>query len=138
VHYQLADWQGNRRMQVSAAGVVEGTYQNLPFGDGLVVAGDDSDKHHLTGKERDTETSTANGHDGLDYFGARYDSSNIGRWTQPDWSAKEEPVPYAKLEDPQTLNLYIYVDNNPLTGVDADGHDGSHSCGQIEYSCAEA
>jgi len=122
IHYQLHDWQGNRRMQVSANGVVEGTYSNLPFGDGLVVAGDDSDKKHFTGKERDTETATANGHDGLDYFGARYDSSNIGRWTQPDWSAKEDPVPYAKLADPQSLNLYGYVANNPLSTVDVDGH----------------
>ncbi|HWG96012.1 MAG TPA: BPSL0067 family protein [Nitrospira sp.] len=35
-----------------------------------------------------------------------------------------EPVPYAKLGDPQSLNLYAYVGNNPLDGVDADGHYG--------------
>ena len=40
----------------------------------------------------------------------------------PDWSAKEEPVPCAKLDDPQTLNLYSYIQNNPLIGVDPDGH----------------
>lgn len=40
----------------------------------------------------------------------------------PDWSAQEEPVPYAKLDNPQSLNLYSYVYNNPLTSVDADGH----------------
>jgi hypothetical protein len=40
----------------------------------------------------------------------------------PDWSAKEEPIPYAKLDDPQSLNLYAYVRNNPLSRVDADGH----------------
>ena len=40
----------------------------------------------------------------------------------PDWSAKEDPVPYAKLDDPQTLNLYSYVGNNPLVRADADGH----------------
>ena len=40
----------------------------------------------------------------------------------PDWSAKEEPVPYAKLDDPQTLNLYQYVGNNPLSKADKDGH----------------
>jgi hypothetical protein len=34
------------------------------------------------------------------------------------------PVPYAKLDDPQTLNLYSYVYNNPLSGIDMDGHDG--------------
>ena len=41
----------------------------------------------------------------------------------PDWSAKAEPVPYATMGDPQSLNLYAYVRNNPLRGVDPDGHD---------------
>jgi RHS repeat-associated protein len=68
-----------------------------------------------TGKERDTES-------GNDYFLARYYSSSTGRFLSPDWSAKEEPVPYAKLDNPQTLNLYSYVQNNPLSRVDADGH----------------
>lgn len=68
-----------------------------------------------TGKERDAES-------GLDYFGARYYGSSMGRWTSPDWSAKAQPVPYAKLWDPQTLNLYAYVGNNPLSRIDADGH----------------
>ena len=40
----------------------------------------------------------------------------------PDWSAKAEPVPYSKLYDPQTLNLYGYLTNNPLSRVDPDGH----------------
>jgi hypothetical protein len=40
----------------------------------------------------------------------------------PDWSAKATPIPYAKLDDPQSLNLYSYVENNPLIHVDADGH----------------
>lgn len=71
-----------------------------------------------TGKERDTES-------GLDYFGARYYASNMGRWMSPDWSAKEEPVPYAKLDDPQSLNLYSYGMDNPIARVDDDGHDGS-------------
>jgi hypothetical protein len=46
----------------------------------------------------------------------------MGRWLSPDWSAKEEPVPYAKLDDPQSLNLYGYVGNNPLSKADPDGH----------------
>ena len=70
----------------------------------------------FTGKERDTES-------GLDYFGARYYASNMGRMMSPDWSSKAEPVPYAKLDDPQSLNLYSYVRNNPLRFVDADGHE---------------
>lgn len=38
------------------------------------------------------------------------------------WSAKIDPVPYSKLDNPQSLNLYSYVLNNPLSNVDADGH----------------
>ena len=69
----------------------------------------------FTGKERDAES-------GNDYFGARYYGSSMGRWLSPDWSAKIMPVPYAKLDNPQSLNLYAYVGNNPLIHVDADGH----------------
>ena len=41
----------------------------------------------------------------------------------PDRAAKAEPVPYAKLDDPQSLNLYSYVRNNPLSRTDPDGHE---------------
>ena len=68
-----------------------------------------------TGKERDIES-------GNDYFGARYYASTMGRFMSPDWSAKVTPVPYAKLSDPQSLNLYAYVGNNPMTRFDPDGH----------------
>lgn len=40
----------------------------------------------------------------------------------PDWAAQAEPVPYAKLDNPQSLNLYGYMRNNPLGGTDPDGH----------------
>lgn len=74
-----------------------------------------------TGKERDAES-------GNDYFGARYYASSMGRWLSPDWSAKITPVPYAKLDNPQSLNLYAYVGNNPLTRFDPDGHTVPSSC----------
>jgi RHS repeat-associated protein len=63
---------------------------------------------------------------GLDYFGARYMSSAQGRWTTPDYTAKGSdpvPVPSADFDFPQSLNLYSYVPNNPLSNVDSDGHD---------------
>jgi len=47
----------------------------------------------------------------------------MGRFMSPDWAAKAQPVPYAKLDNPQSLNLYGYVLNNPLRFVDADGHE---------------
>ena len=68
-----------------------------------------------SGKERDSESN-------LDDFGARYYTSSMGRFMTPDWSAKPEAVPYVDLNNPQSLNLYSYVANNPLSRADADGH----------------
>jgi RHS repeat-associated protein len=118
LHYQLADWLGTRRMQVSPAGTVEETCQSLPFGDQLncaqssVATADDATEHHFTGKERDTES-------GLDYFGARYYGSNMGRFMSPDPSG----LVFASLANPQSLNLYAYVQNNPLSFTDPTGLD---------------
>ena len=70
-----------------------------------------------SGKERDSES-------GLDDFGARYYSSQYGRFMMPDFleSDDTDPLPYADLKDPQTLNLYAYARNNPLSYVDKNGH----------------
>jgi RHS repeat-associated protein len=70
---------------------------------------------HSTGKERDTES-------GNDYFEARYYSSAMGRFMSPDWGPFPMPVPFALRENPQSLNLYNYVLNNPLKSVDPHGH----------------
>jgi RHS repeat-associated protein len=76
--------------------------------------------YKFSGKERDAES-------GLDNFGARYDSSALGRFMTPDWAAKPVTVPYAKFGDPQTLNLYSYVENGPVNKADADGHGDWYS-----------
>jgi RHS repeat-associated protein len=64
-------------------------------------------RSRCTGKERDAES-------GLDYFGARYNSSNMGRFMSPD------PLG-GNLANPQSLNKYSYVLNNPLTNTDPTG-----------------
>ena len=64
-----------------------------------------------TGKERDTES-------GLDNFLARYYGSSMSRFMSPD-----EPFVGQDFSDPQSLNLYSYVQNNPLSNTDPDGHD---------------
>ncbi len=134
LHFHLTDPLGTRRVQLSGnltssdqtlpLGQAELDCTSLPFGDqqscvpapNAPPTSDDATPLHFTGKERDTES-------GNDYFGARYYASSMGRWLSPDWSAKAEPVPYAKMGNPQSLNLYAYVRNNPLRGVDPDGHD---------------
>jgi RHS repeat-associated protein len=64
----------------------------------------------FTGKERDAET-------GLDYFGARYMSAPQGRFMSPD----PLYVDLRRLSDPQQINLYSYVRNNPLKFIDPTG-----------------
>jgi RHS repeat-associated protein len=96
----------------SGTGAVEETCSSLAFGDGLNCSGSGADatEHHFTGKERDAES-------GLDYFGARYYASTAGRFLSPDPSAED----YADRSNPQSLNLYAYVMNSPLTLTDPDG-----------------
>ncbi len=77
-----------------------------------------------TGKEHDAES-------GNDYFDARYYAASAGRFMIPDWSMRVEPIPYSKLEDPQTLNLFSYGVNNPLGIIDADGHSSCAKCSEI-------
>ncbi|MGC2548139.1 MAG: RHS repeat-associated core domain-containing protein, partial [Silvibacterium sp.] len=113
-HFYLNDWLGTRRFQTNYAGVMEQTCSSLPFGD-AETCGPMPTEQLYTGKERDAES-------GLDYFGARYYASSMGRFMSPDWAVKSTPVPYAELSDPQSLNLYSYVRNNPLSRSDKDGH----------------
>ena len=120
------DHLGSTRLVTDQNDNVVARHDYLPFGEEMPVGVDgrtstgswdatDLVTQKFTGKERDPES-------GLDYFGARYYGSALGRFTSPDWSATPEPVPYANLSNPQTLNLYAYVENNPLSITDLDGH----------------
>ena len=63
-------------------------------------------RYKFTSKERDTET-------GLDYFGARYYDSRIGRWGQVDAMSPLHP----------DYSPYAYVYNNPSCLIDPFGLD---------------
>jgi RHS repeat-associated protein len=82
-----------------------------------------------SGKERDAES-------GLDFFIARYYSSQYGRFLSPDEFTggpldaispsdplPPGPLPYATVTNPQSLNKYAYVWNNPLKYLDPHGHE---------------
>jgi RHS repeat-associated protein len=71
--------------------------------------------YKFEGKERDTETQN-------DDFGARYYTWRFGRWLSADWSSVPVAVPYANLTNPQTLNLYAMVSDDPESFADLDGH----------------
>jgi len=117
IHYYISDHLHSTSKVVSSAGALENDSDYFPFGGERQYLASVGDQHFkFTGKERDAES-------GLDYFGARYYSSIMGRWMSPDWSDDSSPIPYATMNSPQTLNLYAYVNNNPTTDVDILGHD---------------
>ena len=78
--------------------------------------GTDDVNQKFTGKERDAES-------GLDYFGARYFGSALGRFTSPD-----PLMASAHASDPQSWNRYAYAMNNPLRFVDPDGMEVPAAC----------
>jgi RHS repeat-associated protein len=86
-----------------------------PYGAESIVTNTCPQNFKWTGKERDAET-------GNDNFDARYYSSVYGRFLSADWSAVPAAVPYANLTNPQTLNLYAIVSDNPETYADLNGH----------------
>jgi RHS repeat-associated protein len=128
LHIYLDDPLGTRRAQVSDAGVLESTYQSLPYGDGFqqqaVASYDDPTENHFTGKERDAES-------GLDYMDARYYGSSMGRFMSPD------PVfaTVNRLLDPQQWNMYSYGRNNPLSNSDPTGLDFNLTCSGTSSTC---
>jgi RHS repeat-associated protein len=119
------DHLGSTRLVTLANKSIYENMDFLPFGE--QIAGSSGVTHKFTGKERDSESS-------LDYFGARYYSSSLGRFMSPDWSASPTSVPYAAFGNPQSLNLYGYVKNNPLNVTDVDGHTGD-ICKQKGANC---
>lgn len=80
--------------------------------------------YFFTGKERDREKS------GYDYFGARYLSNRIGRWTAVDPLAHEFKF----------ITPYNYALNNPLSLIDEEGmspgnprNEYYESTGEVEW-----
>jgi RHS repeat-associated protein len=133
--YLTADHLGSTRVVTDATGAVVERHDYVPFGDELTVSAGNprfgitgygsstsSVTLKFTGKERDIDT-------GLDYFGARYFSAAQGRFTSPDALGGE-------FANPQSLNRYTYVLNNPLRFTDPTGmyvcgddpKDGSSHC----------
>jgi RHS repeat-associated protein len=126
VFYYLTDQLGSSRMIVQGGQTTfcyDADFE--PFGGEHTYTNTCPQNYKFTGKERDTES-------GLDNFGARYYASTTGRFMSPDWALKPVSVPYAKFGDPQTLNLYTYVENSPLNRIDADGHaDNKDTSGRV-------
>jgi RHS repeat-associated protein len=88
---------------------LETPYDYLPYSEPIGPSGSGTTKK-FTGKERDSET-------GLDYFGARYYVSLMGRFLNAD-------IPFIdqRPDNPQSWNLFHFARNNPLNLIDPTGH----------------
>jgi RHS repeat-associated protein len=96
-------------MTTDANGQVLQRYDYLPFGEPWPATPVQSETQRFGGHEFDTETQ-------LNYFGARHQLPQTGRFTQADQPGLDQT-----LFDPQSWNLYAYVRNNPLKFIDPDG-----------------
>ena len=115
--YLTADTLGSTRVVTNQDGEVESRHDYVPFGEELPVGTGErtaargytgeSVRKMFTGYQRDEES-------GLDYAENRYYSPVIGRYTSTDPMAIQQ----RHLPDPQNLNRYAYVNNNPLKYID--------------------
>ena len=132
--FLFTDGLVSTRLYATETGTVTNCYDYLPFGEEIsqgyggrsscygtagYPAAADVVSGKFTGKERDAET-------GLDYFGARYLSTAHGRFTSPDGGD-------ASTSNPQNLNRYTYVKNNPLALIDPDGNKDEPATGRLTY-----
>jgi RHS repeat-associated protein len=106
-HFVHKDHLGSTRLLTKVDQSVQETLDFLPYGEQLNSTS--TTCHKFTGKERDAES-------GLDYFGARYDSSSRGRFMSADPSMES-----VVLRNPQSWNRYTYTLNNPLRYIDPNG-----------------
>ena len=118
VRYLTADHLGSPRINTDANGAVIARHDYHPFGEEIFTAqrttglnySADSVRKQFTGYERDTETD-------LDFAQARLYANKLGRFSSTDPILMEPSRPL----DPQRINLYGYVRNNPLVLVDPTG-----------------
>jgi RHS repeat-associated protein len=115
--YLFQDSLGGEHLVTNATGVVCNDIDTLPFGGEIDYTTSCDPSYKFADMERDDQNSA-----NLDYAINRYYDLRIGRWLTPDWETTPTDVPYASFGDPQTLNLYGYVRNNPIPRADSNGH----------------
>jgi RHS repeat-associated protein len=102
------DHLGTPSLVTDSSGQVVERSEFTPFGSLSYRAGTFNAPQKFTGQLFDAEI-------GLYYFNARYYDPDLGRFLSPD-TVQQDPA------DPQALNRYSYVRNNPLVFADPSGH----------------
>jgi len=106
VYYLHEDALGSTRLVATASVTVTFSSNYVPYGSNYAISG--KEVFMYTGKAYDTAT-------GLYYYGARYYDPGVGRFVTEDSYTGD-------LNDPLSLNLYIYARDNPERYVDPTGH----------------
>jgi RHS repeat-associated protein len=114
--YYAEDMLGSSRVMVQSSGTLCYDADFTPYGAERDYTSTCAQNYKFEGKERDPETLN-------DDFGARKYTWRFGRWLSSDWSAVPAAVPYANLTNPQTLNLYAMVADDPESFADLGGHE---------------
>ena len=106
--YQLDNHLGSASLELDGTASIISYEEYYPYGDTSYRAGRNASevsrkRYRYTGKEKDEESS-------LYYCEQRYYAAHISRWvsTDPTWLA-------------DGINLYAYVNGNPVSGVDPSG-----------------
>ena len=111
MRYQFSNHLGSASLELDDTSQVISYEEYCPYGNtsyqaGPIVAEVNVKRYRYTAMERDEET-------GLNYHGARYLATWLGRWTNCD--------PKGIVDG---LNLFVYVRNRPTDLVDSKGTDG--------------
>jgi len=109
LYWLLTDHLGSTSMVVAATSALTGELQYRAYGetrDGWGIT--DTTKYHFTGQREESAI-------GLYFYNARWYDAALGRFVQGD-SIVPQPG------NPQALNRYSYVLNNPLKYSDPSGH----------------
>lgn len=110
MQYYITD-RLSERLVLDASGNVMGRMAHLPFGDDFAETGS-QEGHHFTTYERDSETSS-------DHAVNRQYSQTLGRFGQTDPRAPGmKMLVMGSIGDPQGLNRFNYVRNDPINSMD--------------------
>src|SRR6266542_429411 len=115
LYYVLKDHLGSASVVTDASGNTVGEDRFYPFGETRFTTGAMNTDRLFTGQREITGL-------GIYDYGARFYAPKLGRFLSPDTI-----VPGAA--NPQNLNRFSYVTNNPLRYVDPTGH---RACGDGE------
>ncbi len=120
-YYYLFDGQGSVVGLTDSNGNEVNAYDYDPYGV-ILNTGTNSVANPFQYEAGYFESST-----GLVKFGTRYYNPQLGRWTQQD------PVG-GSLGDPDSLNRYLYVGNDPVNETDPSGRYSQYCIGSVAWN----